>query len=425
MPREPTRNDTETGGDYPGGVSEKEWAALVQLYESLGGARLAGLSALELDRLLPAGQVVPAWFKGVGRAIAKLRAKTPHADALLASSELAEMASRAEIARHRFAALPALLQGVKRIEMPACGAGVDALHLADFLKEASLALPLRLSDSDGIALRMCHYNLMAVYPKIHANFAVEDFLRPGAMGADLSGAYVYLDPARRSAGQRGGYAPALEPALRRLETARSAQIKLAPGEDLDALEKSAPAWNFEVLEYRGETLEITGTFTGPRAGPAPRRATRIASAGRPFASFAGRPETLPEAATLEAGPSVLLPSPTLRRAGLLGTWAHAHGVQPLGDSGLFSAISHGSPVLAESFNCLGMAPAKPKKLLHLLESMASGCPIELRALEAKPDTRLLQALRPFLSAKGASARRLTLLLTRAGSARIALLLQAS
>jgi hypothetical protein len=239
----------------------------------------------------------------------KAAGKFPGISGLAADPQAVEQASSAAVAAwkaRRFAGFP--------VADLCCGMGGDARALAAVARERLVVV-----DRDPVRAWMAAVNARAVAPGLAIEEAVDD-VEAWACGRDLSDWLVHLDPARRD--ERGlrrfdpeAGDPPLSAALAIARSAHGGAIKLSPGIPMPLPGVGAG----EELEFLSEagTLVQAVVWCGSLArSSGERRATLVE--GERVHSVAGRPSHPlgpPVGAEVE---TLLVPDPSIERAGLLG-----------------------------------------------------------------------------------------------------------
>jgi SAM-dependent methyltransferase len=290
--------------------------------------------------------------------------------------------------------------GVTRVADLGCGIGADALALA------ALELEVTAVESDEVTAAIAAYNL-APWPSatvVHAD----------ATGVDLDGVDgVYLDPARRTAKKRlsnpADWSPSLEFAFglgERMPTG----IKLGPGIDRELIPEEAEAQWVSV----GHDVVELGVWFGEVARPGIRRAALVVGAhGR--AELTGSHDS--EDADVGAlGEFVYEPDGAVIRARLIGDLARSLGGRMLShDIAYVTADTATDTPFAARFRVVATLPLDVKAIRRELASRSIGTlEIKKRGVDIDP-----AQFRAQLSPKGSESA--TLIMTRAGGKRIALL----
>ena len=393
--------------------------------------------ALKLNKLLSKrGLQAPPWFVGSPRAAQKLKNKHPQGHTLLASTDLAEMASRKEIALQRYGILAPYWDQIKQAEFPACGAGLDALHFAEFFSD-QIAGAKNEHEPNLIAGDLHHLHTAIAKENLelcgfNGRVYSYDALRPAHESPPST--YIFLDPARRDGPnnlERYHYRPNLDDAMPMLQQFDFAQIKLAPGESPERLLGYANSgWSWQWVQWGKDLLECSGTWIHPHLRSENYEptwsATRFsdghahtwssAVAVLPSASFA-----LPR--PWEIGQVLLQPCKALRQSQLLSLWTQELGLQASCFAGLWVndgylglngdgkvTSDHG---MADSFVLEHACLANPKKISKELKPW-SQYPCELRSELQHTPPDLVAKIQPWLKQKGDAEERRTLLLSNDG-----------
>jgi len=364
-------------------------------------ALAAGTSLLKvidtLRRTLPSENARWAVTLAEGRASA--RAKFEDADRLFFDREAAEQATSEAVGRHT----AARFAGVTRIADLGCGAGADALALAEHA-------PVLAVDLDAGRAAMASANGAARGLPIETQVAdVRDVDRDGA-GVDAA----WVDPARRDSSGRvldpERWSPPLSEAIRIARGVPRAGIKVAPGINLALVPSDAEV---EFISLGGRLVEAV-IWLGA-AVTAPRRATVLPEG----VTLGGTPDT--GATPLrEPGRYLYDLDPSVGRAGLvdvlaptLDAWLLASGVGYLsGDD------AHDTP-FARRFRIVEWFPFAERRLLEAcraagaarVEVMRRASPIETNDLEGRLNRDL----------PGGSGRVMTIALTHVGDDHVAIL----
>jgi hypothetical protein len=393
------------------------------------------IDALKLNKLLSKrGLKAPPWFAGSPRAAQKLKVKHPQGESLLASTDLAEMASRREVAIRRYENLSPHWKNIQQAEFPACGAGLDALHFADFLGSECPSIVVGDISDLATAIAQENFDICGISGQVYSY----DALKPTHESPDQT--YIFLDPARRDGEdslERYHYLPNLDEAMPMLERVDFAQIKLAPGESPDRLLRYTEAgWSWQWVQLGKDLLECSGTWIHPRHRSPDFEPTWSATRfvdGRahtwsspvdvaPQASFA-----LPQ--PWERGQVLFQPCKALRQSQLLSLWSQSQKLQSSCFEGLWlsaeGGLAHESQGqhLADVFVLEHACIANPKKLSKELKAWKD-YPCELRSeLQHTPED-VVQKIQPMLKQKGDPSERRTLLLSNDGHKNWLLVLKA-
>jgi SAM-dependent methyltransferase len=330
---------------------------------------------------------------------AKARSKFgPFADRMLFTEAGLEQATRLQVAAQHAGRFQRA--GIAWVADLGCGIGADALAIA------ALDIEVTGVERDEVTAAIASFNLA---PWSNARIENED-----ASEFDLSGVDgVYLDPARRTASRRlsnpADWSPSLDFAFglaQRFPTG----IKLAPGIDRDLLPENAEA---QWVSAGREVVEV-GLWFGALARPGIGRAALIVS-------DAGTSELTAEADSEDAevgtlGEYVYEPDGAVIRARLIGDLVRSVGGRMLDRSiAYFTADEAIATPFASGFRLLETFPFDEKILKRELASRKIGTlEIKKRGMDVDP-----AQLRTKLSLRGSASA--TLILTRAGGKRVALL----
>src|SRR5690554_1914393 len=384
---------------------------LVELL-STGGLRLLdSLPAYEskadivrvVSELRAAGHA-PA-LVAAGLTQSKLRAKAagkfgPIAERMLFTEAGLEQATRLSVAALHAGRFQAA--GLNNVADLGCGIGADALAMA------GLDLTVLAVEADEVTAAVAAYNL-APWPNasvVHAD----------ATTVDLDGAdAVYLDPARRNDRKRlhdpADWSPSLKFAFNLAERMPTG-IKLGPGIDRDLIPADAEA---QWVSVDHEVVEL-GVWFGQLARPGIRRAALVIGDH-------GRAELTADddSEDAEAGPLgefVYEPDGAVIRARLIGDVARSLDARMLSRdiAYLTSDVAADTP-FATRFRVTATLPLDVKTIKRELASRSIGTlEIKKRGVDIDP-----AQFRKQLALKGRESA--TLILTRAGGKRVALLAQ--
>jgi hypothetical protein len=324
----------------------------------------------------PAGLVAAALRLAEGRR--RGAAKFARADRMWLDPLGAEQATAEPVARHkarRFA-------GATVVDL--C-AGIGGDTLAQAAGSEVLAV-----DADGGMCRRCRWNAR-VYDVVNRVQAVQARAESFAIPR---GALVHIDPDRRARGGRRArlledYAPGLN-FLRSLPAmADGGAIKLGPASDF-AGHFDAPDIEIELISLKGECKEATvwfGTLAGCR-----RRATRLPE-GASWTDRDGPNDVI--ASVVDPQAWIFDPDPALLRAGLLDSFASAHGLfRCAGGVDYLTAPARVDTPLLAAFEVIDVLPLDLKTLARVTHARALG-PLEIktRGVELRPEA-IRARLRP-------------------------------
>ena len=346
------------------------------------------------DGLSPeAARAVIALFEGRAAAAAKFA----DAERLFFDRESAEQASTEVVARHT----AARFAGARRIADLGCGAGGDALALAEHA-------PVIAVDRDPARLALVVANAAVRGARIEvAEASIEAFVLPPDVDA------VWLDPARRDAGGRvrdpEQWSPPLSLAIRIASSVPRAGIKAAPGIDLAAV---PPDVEVEFISHEGTLVEAVLWFGA--AVSAARRATVLPGTSIGGASIAGAPDT-GRTPIAEPGRYLYDLDPSVGRASLVDVVAPLLNAWRLDEHTAY--LSGDDPVdspFARRFRIEAWLPFAERRLRETLASlgvtrvevMRRASPVDTNALERRLN-------RVLASTSGAGEQRVrTVALTR-------------
>ncbi len=307
------------------------------------------------DRVAAAARLADARRRGAG--------KFSRAAEMWLDATGTEQATAEEVARHKAARFPAgvvvdLCSGVGGDALAVAGRGGDVLAV-----DRDRGMGRRLLWNAGVH---------GVADRVAAVTAdAERFTPP-------PGAWVHVDPDRRSGRPRAGranrldgYCPGL-PALRSIVSASpGGALKLGPASDFDEA-FGGPEFEVELVSLRGECKEATVWFGG--AATCRRRATRLPEG----ATWTDRDGPAGYAA---AGPVLGLvfdPDPSLSRAGLIDGFAAVHGLSRAADGAdlLTGSSAVPSPFLTP-FEVVAVFPLDMKRLKREVAARRIG-PLEVK-----------------------------------------------
>lgn len=329
----------------------------------------------------------------------------PIADRLYYTEQGLEQATRLPVAAQHAERFRAA--GCTRVADLGCGIGIDASALA------ALGIQVTAVERDEVTAAVAAYNLAA--------FPNAEVRNESAADVDLGGFdAVWFDPARRAdekkeAGKRKrlaleDYSPDLGfvfESLRRL----GGGVKLGPDFPLEQIPKDCEA---EWVSHQGELVELTLWFGKLARELGKRVALLVVDDG--IARYVGSGGQQEPAKML--GEFLFEPDPALIRSQLMGDFAAEFGLHPTaakigyltGDSMVSSPWLKGYQV-SET-----LALDVPKIRARLAQLDIGSLEIKKRGVDLEPER-----LRKQLQLKGKGAA--TLILTRVGDARLALLCQ--
>lgn len=337
---------------------------------------------------------------------AKLRARAidkfgPFASRMLFTEDGLEQATRLRVAalhagRFRDA-------GLDRIADLGCGIGADALALA------GIELTVTAVERDEVTAAIAAYNL-APFSRVtveHGDANDVDF-------AGFDG--VYLDPARRSGGRRlsdpADWSPSLDFAF---GIGLPTGVKLGPGIDRDLIPPSTADRPVEAqwVSIDHDVVEL-GVWTGPLARPGVGRSALVIGAGGSAELTA--PADSEDAATGTLGEFLYEPDGAVIRARLIGDLARRLDARMLHPQiAYLTADTAQVTPFARCFRIAETLPLDEKAIKRELKARDIGTlEIKKRGVDIDP-----AVFRKRLAPKG--SRSATLILTRMGERRVALL----
>lgn len=377
----------------------------LRLLDEVGRIESTDDAARAVSRLRAAGHSPDLVSAVVGQARLRVRGAAkfgPFADRMLFTRAGLEQATRLSIAaRHagRFRAA-----GRTRVADLGCGIGGDALGMA------ALGLRVDAVDADEVTAAIAAYNLAPFDDTVTVAHARAEDVDLDAVDA------VWLDPARRTAGHSetrqvssAEWSPSLDWVFALLKE-RPGGVKLGPGFDRGQIPDDVEA---QWISADGSTIELV-LWSGALARDDVRRAALVVRGEEAWELTAAADS--PDAEPRELGAFVHEPDGAVIRARLIGEVARAleAGMLAPGIAYLTSDAALTSPFVS-SFRIREQLPADPKKLSQALRARGIGT-LEIKKRGVDVDPALL---RKKLSLRGEEAA--TLILTRVGSRRLALL----
>jgi hypothetical protein len=361
--------------------------------------------ARAVSRLRAAGHSADLVSAVVGQARLRERAAGkfgPFADRMLFTRAGLEQATRLEIAaRHAGRFRDAGLHSVADL---GCGIGGDALGFA------GIGLRVHAVEADEVTAAIAAYNLAPFGDSVTVSHG-------RAEDADLSTAdAAWLDPARRTSGhtetvrvRAEDYTPSLDWAFD-LATRMPTGIKLGPGFERDLVPDDVEA---QWISVDGSTVELV-LWSGALARPGIARAALVVRAGQAAELTAGADAEDEPVRAL--GAFVHEPEGAVIRARLIGDVARSleSGMLAPGIAYLTGDAAVTSPFVS-TFRVRETLPADVRGLARALHERGIGrLEIKKRGIDLDP-----AKLRTSLKLRGDEEA--TLLLTRVGRARLAIL----
>ncbi len=324
------------------------------------------------------------------------------ADQMLFTEAGLEQATRLDVAAlhaERFRSA-----GFKTIADLGCGIGADSLALS------ALGLEVTAFEQDSDTAALAAFNL--------ASFPESNVICQDAQSADLEAFdALWLDPARRNLERKDTKHLVLKPEdfspdlnwVFGLNKPKG--VKLGPAFPHELIPKDAQA---QWVSHNGDLVEVTLWF-GALRGKEPRVATML-KGGQRF-EFEGDGESQIEVKDLQN--YVFEPDSTLIRSRLLGEFANKNALSGISEG--IAYLTSDNPVAnpwLKTFKVLEVLPLDEKAIRKALAEREIGIlEIKKRGVDITPE-----ALRPKLKLKGSGAA--TLILTKVGSARRALICEA-
>lgn len=325
----------------------------------------------------------------------------PFAQSMLFTEAGLEQATRLQVAalhagRFRSA-------GLTSVADLGCGIGGDAMAMA------AIDLRVLAVDRDEVTAAFASYNL-APFPAAEVRLGT-------AEETDLSEAdAVFLDPARRTAGHGGtsrlgpdDWSPSLDFAFGLADRVPTG-VKLAPGMDRELIPADAEA---EWVTVDGDTVEL-GVWFGPLATPGVTRSAVVLAGGTSTRIEAPADTEDPDPAAL--GRYLHEPAGAVIRARLIGDVARRMGAGVVHPGIAYLTGDEPSPdPLAASFEIREVLPLDERAIARRLRELEIGT-LEIKKRGVDIDPALF---RKKLGLRGPAQA--TLLLTRLGSRRVAIL----
>jgi len=393
-------------------VDSRELTALLtpeglRLLDELGPVASADDVARTVSRLRAAGHSPDLVSAVVGQARLRARAEAkfgPFADRMLFTRAGLEQATRLSIGGRHAARFRAA--GMTSVADLGCGIGGDAMGFA------ALGLRVVAVDADDVTAAIAAYNLAP----FGSDVAVRQGLAEDVVEEGVDVDAYWLDPARRTAGHTEtsrtrpeDWSPSLDWVFD-LAARHPIGVKLGPGLDRALIPDGVEA---QWVSADGSTIELV-LWSGALARPGVRRAALVVR-GESAMELTAATDAADEPVR-PLGEFVHEPDGAVIRARLIGDVARSLQAGMLDEhiAYLTSDAALTSPFVS-SFRVREQLPADTKKLAKALRQRGIGrLEIKKRGVDVDP-----AALRKTLSLKGDASA--TLLLTRVGSKRLALL----
>ena len=234
-----------------------------------------------------------------------------------------------------------------------------------------------------------------------AVYEVADRVQPCQANAEAftipSGAWIHVDPDRRTSGHERarrliGYAPGLDFLRHLTRTVPGGAIKLSPASDF-AEQFNSPGLEVELISLGGECKEATVWFGAAATCLAEgNEAARERHLDRPMMACLDEFFRVPVA---PISAFVYDPDPALLRAGLLDSFAAAHGLQRIAARHRLSdSVGWWTPRFLPPFEVQSVHRLDLKQLRRLVAEKDLGpLEIKLRGLDLTPEA-LRKQLRP-------------------------------
>ena len=364
--------------------------------------------ARTVSRLRKAGHSPELVSAVVGQARLRVRARAKFgdfADRMLFTRAGLEQATRLAVAAGHAGRFRAA--GITTVADLGCGIGGDALGFA------ALGLRVDAVEADEVTAAIAAYNLAPFGDAVTVRHGTAEALAPGDAASDVG---VWLDPARRTSGHSEtarvrpeDYSPALDWAFE-LAARVPTGIKLGPGLDRGMIPDDVEA---QWVSADGSTVELV-LWSGILAREGVRRAALVLRGDAAWELTSATDAA--DEPVRPLGAFVHEPDGSVIRARLIGDVARALDAGMLSDqiAYLTSDAALTSPFVA-SFRVREMLPTEVRALSRALRDRGIGrLEIKKRGVDIDP-----AAYRKQLKLRGDGSA--TLILTRVGSKRIAIL----
>lgn len=359
----------------------------------------------------------PIWFKGLPRGFQKLKKKITTSNYLMATSEMAEMASHKNVAHHRFQAASEHISDIDYFNFPCSGAGLDSLH---FFKNKNAKGEIYISDINTLARNIAQYNFTLHQPHLKANYSLKSFPEDKEP-LEYQKSYIYLDPARRQNGQRlqkCEYQPPLSLCIPELQKYALAQIKLSPAENIFELQENIPGWSFNVVGYEREVKEITGTWIPENESHL--SCSIIDSNTSTFVSE--NPNPFLNSQEIEMGQFLYIPHPAVNKSGLADEIANSLNFHLLlGNDQIYGSDQLKQTPFFDHYQLVDLCAARNKDVNQTLKKH-NPPRLNYRCIGLSNDEKLYKSLQKFLKQKH-QAPAWTLILTNIDNSKRCLLLK--
>lgn len=396
-------------------------AAALEIAQQLSNE---GIASSSINQRLRAAGTDPG-LTAAALTVVGLRARAEHkfgkatADMLLTQAGL-EQASRLVVAELH----AARFSGTKTVADLGCGLGAESLA---FLRAG---LDVRAVELDPLTASFARHNLEVERKRLSAaatelpatnlpvfEVSTGDATVTGPGDADA----VFLDPARRTAGQRDtkrltsvdDYSPSLDFAFTSARAAKAGGVKLGPGFDRELIPEDAEA---QWVSVDGSVVEM-GLWFGLAARRGVKRSAAVFRTGAsPSCHELTAAADAPDAEVRDLGEFIIEPDGAVIRARLIGLLAEQLGAGMIHDGiAYLTADRLPTTPFGQTFRVLEELPSREKDLKRALKARGIGrLEIKKRGVDVDP-----AALRTRLRLQGSQSG--TLILSRSANRHVALL----
>lgn len=347
----------------------------------------------------------------------RLRAKAEAKFGEFAHQMLFTQAGLEQATRLSIAALHArrfTAAGITRVADLGCGLGADSLAMA------SLDIAVTAVEMDEITAACTTVNLMP--------FPEATVICGRAEETDLSGIDgVWLDPARRTTNTSGttrlfdpeAFSPPLSFVEKLADSGKAVGVKMGPGIPHDAVPATAEA---QWISVNGDVVEA-GLYFNALARPGIRRAALVVGA-RGMHELTSAVAYDPGAQDVEVGPIagyLYEPDGAVIRAGLVADLARTMGAHLVDEH--IAYVCTDTPVdtpFARGYKVLEVKPFNVKALKSWVKANRIGVlDIKKRGVSTTPE----ELRRQLLTGSGKGPNKATLILTRIGEDRVAVVVE--
>ncbi|MFP4354498.1 MAG: THUMP-like domain-containing protein [Phycisphaerae bacterium] len=320
-------------------------------------------------------------------------------EGMVADEALSQQASSYRIGAYKAGRLAEL--GAGSVVDLCCGMGVDSIALA------RRSLQVSAVDIDPAALLATRH---------HAALAeVADRLRTCCADAgefDSTGAWLHIDPQRRSGGRRGfdphQYRPDLQTVQRIAAASLGGVVKLAPGDAAEAMQGWPVETAWQHVSEAGVCKQLLGWWSAATGSLPARSAVVVAGPIEQPTSELLAISNQPAAAG-PVGRLLFEPDPAVTAAGGIDSLARKFDLhRPWPEVFLLSGDRPIETALAAGFEVLAQCPGREKDLARQLKGLDAGL-VEIKPVGLQLDTDRLQ--RKF---RGSGRRRVAVFWIRIG-----------